>query len=541
MIEQSSIETLKNSLDIIDVVSSRIELKKNGANFKACCPFHDEKSPSFVVSPSKQIYHCFGCTKGGDSIKFVMEYENLGYVEALEELASEYNITLTYSNEKANIDNKKKEGILSSLNNYFVSQLHSNPDAMNYLKSRGIKTRSIEKFEIGYAPESSKTMQFYKDNFYQMNDLEELGVVSSENEVYARFIKRITFPILSPSSRIVGFGGRTITDHPAKYINSPQSKVFNKSRLLYGYNLASKNIYRRNKIIITEGYLDVVMLHQVGFDHAVATLGTALTNDHIPLIKKSNAFVVLAYDGDDAGINAAFKASSLLSSHGINGGVVLFGDGKDPADMVREDKLNELQSLFDNSTALVKFVLETIVSKFDINNPTLKESAFVEAMKYLRTLSPILQDEYKPYVASILKVDIRLIKTNSATKVNFNTQTTKEDIAELSLIKTLLLNSNLIDYTLDIIDSDFFTFHKNEFELILSNELSGLNSILIRDDIKELDENMFKSQLYILVLKSYNTKLQRLSRDSSLSLKEKSFEIKKLKSKIFNLQNKRLN
>lgn len=539
MIESSSIETLKNSLDIVDVISSRVELKKNGANFKACCPFHDEKTPSFVVSPSKQIFHCFGCTKGGDSIKFVMEYENLSYIETIEKLSSEYNITLEYTNKQENEDNKIKENILSDINKFFVKELYHNNKAMDYLNSRGIHRNSIEKFQIGYAPESIATMQFYKSRFFKIEDLKELGAVSTEGEVYPRFIKRITFPIMSFSSKIVGFGGRTISDHPAKYINSAQSKVFNKSRLLYGYNLASQSIYKLGRMIVTEGYLDVVMLHQAGFIHSVATLGTALTNEHIPVIKKSKAFIVLAYDGDDAGINAAFKAASLLSSHGIDGGVVLFPKGKDPADMVQENQINELQYLFDNSTPLPKFVLNTIVSKYDINNPAFKESAFVETMKYIRTLSPILQAEYKGYISSLLKIDSRLIKLNQSSKINFNTQTIKEDIAELSILKTLLNHPNLIDYTLDLIDTNFFKTHKYEFDLILNNQVSNpkLNALVIRDDIKALDEDMFKHQLRILLLHHYQVELNYISKDKALDMKTKSFKIKQLKSKIIKLRN----
>ncbi|MDD2640202.1 MAG: DNA primase, partial [Arcobacteraceae bacterium] len=274
MISKDSIENLKNHLDVVDVISQFIEIKKSGANFKACCPFHGEKTPSFVISPTKQIYHCFGCGVGGDAIKFVMEYEKLAYPEALEKLASMYNISLTYEN---NTQQKLDTKVLQEINQYYQKLFISNATAKEYIKSRGISEFSIEKFEIGYAPNSLQTINYIKDNFLNLGDAKELGVIDSgENGLYARFIERITFPIYALNGSIVGFGGRTITGHNAKYVNSPQTKLFNKSRLLYGYHLAKEHIYKRKEIIITEGYLDVIMLHQAGFEHSVATLGTAL-------------------------------------------------------------------------------------------------------------------------------------------------------------------------------------------------------------------------------------------------------------------------
>ena len=269
MITKESIENLKSHLDVVDIISQFIEVKKSGANFKACCPFHGEDTPSFVVSPTKQIYHCFGCGAGGDSIKFVMEYEKLSYPEALEKLASMTNVSLEYDNNYKKIDSS----IIVKVNEYYQKLLTHNEESKEYLKSRGISDFSIEKFEIGYASNSNDTINFLKTNFLNLADAKEFGIIDTgQNGLYSRFIDRITFPIYTINGTVVGFGGRTISGHNAKYINSPQTKLFNKSRLLYGYNLAKETIYKQKTVIVTEGYLDVIMLHQAGFSNAVATL-----------------------------------------------------------------------------------------------------------------------------------------------------------------------------------------------------------------------------------------------------------------------------
>jgi len=225
MISQDSIDGLKTRLDIVDVIGNYVELKKAGSSFKGLCPFHDEKSPSFSVSPQKQFYHCFGCQASGDAIKFVMEYEKLPYPEAIEKLASQYNYSLNYT---ANAPAQRSQ-LLEKLNEWYQALLDKAPTAQQYLKERGIFESSIEHFGIGYAPASGQTINFIKQNAFPMAEAVELGVAGSDSgREFARFIERITFPIHAPNGSIVGFGGRTITGHQAKYINSPQTKLFNK-------------------------------------------------------------------------------------------------------------------------------------------------------------------------------------------------------------------------------------------------------------------------------------------------------------------------
>ena len=535
MITKNSIENLKTHLDVVDIISQFLELKKSGANFKACCPFHGEETPSFVVSPAKQIYHCFGCGVGGDSIKFVMEYEKLSYPETLEKLASMVNVSLEYDG------NYKKQdlSIITKVNGYYQKLLTHNQTASKYLESRGISSNSIEKFEIGYAPSSNDTINYLKQNFLNLSDAKDFGIIDSgQNGLYARFIDRITFPIYALNDKIVGFGGRTISGHNAKYINSPQTKIFNKSRLLYGYNLAKELIYKRSEIIVTEGYLDVIMLHQAGFKNAVATLGTALTQEHLPLLKRGEPKIVVAYDGDKAGLNAAYKASLLLSSGSsstFEGGVVIFDQGQDPADMVQNRKIEELNGMFANPKPFIPFVIDFIISKFDISNPTEKQNALKETNEYLQTLSPIMQSEYSKNIASKLNINQNLVSVQNNVQRRAPVQLSQVDISELEIIKTVLENNKMLDIVLNTVDKTMFEVHLHEFEMLLNDkENPVLRGLLLRDDIKTYDESQLNLSL-IMMLKSFYTKrLEQIKYDPSIENKTRI--IRKIQENIMKLK-----
>jgi len=537
MIAKSSIENLKNNLDVVDIISQFVQVKKAGANFKACCPFHGEKTPSFVISPSKQIYHCFGCGVGGDSIKFIMEYEKLSYPEAIEKLAAMVNFTLEYDNNTQNYDYK----VIEKLNEYYVKLLSSKKEAYEYILSRGITNTSIEKFQIGFAPSSNETLNYLKSNFLNLAQAQDFGLIDNgQNGLYARFIDRITFPIYSLSSKLVGFGGRTISGHNAKYINSPQTKMFNKSRLLYGYNIAKQNVYSKKQIIITEGYLDVIMLHQAGFDNAVATLGTALTNDHLPLLNRGEPKVVVAYDGDKAGINAALKASIILSQNGFDGGVVIFGDGYDPADMVKDNKIEILNKMFSTPKPFVEFAISSQIEQFDIKNPNEKQKALSVLNEYLQTLSPIMQQEYAPYIASNLNINSSLVQVRNTTLQNAPTQInlSQIDIAELSIVKTIMENKQYIPL---IQDTNIFTTHKAELIDVINNENQDkLRGLLLQDEIKLYTQDELKFQLIILTIPYYEMILQQIPSDTTLDVKTKMRKIREIKDKIVQLKKGKL-
>ncbi len=536
MISQSSIEILKSSIDIVDVISNYIELKKAGANYKARCPFHGEKTPSFVVSPQKQIFHCFGCGIGGDAIKFVMEYEKLNYKEAIEKLASTYNIRLTYEKGANSYSDEKR--VLEALEHWYKSNLIKSQSALNYLKDRGITQKSIERFALGYVESSSSVLNFLKSSQLPLPKAVDAGVIAigEDGKYYARLTNRLIFPIYNQAGSIIGFGGRTLGNHPAKYINSPQTKLFDKSRVFYGYHLAKSEIYNRGEIIITEGYLDVIMLHQAGFSNAVATLGTALTSHHLPLIKKTNAKVILAYDGDKAGINAAYKASLMLSQSGYEGRVVIFPNGKDPADMVAQNSINELKEYLNSGTDLGVFVIEQIKNRYDLTNPHQKSIAINEVKNYLKGLNEIVRESYILEASRLFAIAPAYFKSKaskeSQPKVVQQTSISKDPAWE-ALLKSMIKNNHFIDIALDVLDFHFAKDYESAFRDLANNNLDNpiLRGIEIDDSVPVLSEDEFKKQLIQELIIYYNSLLKKLKL-INLDYNKKSYLIRKIKTDI---------
>ncbi|QPH98535.1 DNA primase [Campylobacter concisus] len=495
MIDPKSIEKLKNQIDIVDIIEHFLPVKKMGANYKCVCPFHDDRNPSMSISQSKQIFHCFACKAGGDAIKFVMDYEKLTYPEAIERIASLVNFSLEYTNDKAPTQKENKH-ILEKANAFYRSEFFKHEAAVRYIYSRGINDAMIEKFELGWAGDSASTIRLLQNENIEPKEALEVGIVKqNEKGIYASFIERITFPIYSHTTRLVGFGGRTISDHPAKYVNSPQSVVFDKSKLFYGYHLAKQSIFEKKQIIITEGYLDVIMLHYAGFTNAVAVLGTALTTSHLPLLKRGEISVVLCFDGDGAGINAAIKSSRLLSQNEIDGSVVIIKGGADPADMVFAGRSEELKEMFDSGTELGEFYIEQIVKKYDISRPVQKQKCLEEIMEFTNSLKPVISNSYENLVANLLKIEVgtfslsnqRHSSTHSQNFTNANRQTeqnlqkkTKTDILEFSILKSMLANKGYETIVLNELEEKFFLHHKNYFQAALAPKIEA-NAVLVRE------------------------------------------------------------
>jgi len=495
MIDPKSIEKLKNQIDIVDIIEHFVPVKKMGANYKCVCPFHDDKNPSMSISQSKQIFHCFACKAGGDAIKFVMDYEKLTYPEAIERIASLVNFSLEYTSDKLPTQKENKH-ILEKVNAFYRSEFFKHEAAVRYIYSRGINDAMIEKFELGWAGDSASTIRLLQNENIEPKEALEVGIVKqNEKGIYASFIERITFPIYAHTAKLVGFGGRTISDHPAKYVNSPQSIVFDKSKLLYGYHLARQSIFEKKQIIITEGYLDVIMLHFAGFTNAVAVLGTALTTNHLPLLKRGEISVVLCFDGDGAGIGAAIKSSRLLVQNEIDGSVVIIKDGADPADMVFAGRSDELKEMFGSGTELGEFYIEQVVKKYDISRPVQKQKCLEEIVEFTNSLKPIIAKSYESLVAKLLKIEagtfslssqrysgIQNQKFANANKQNEQGSQKKEktDLLELSILKSMLADKNYENIVLSELNEKFFLQHKNYFQAILLPKIES-NAALIRE------------------------------------------------------------
>ncbi len=356
MIPQETVNKILDAAQIVDVVGDFVTLKKRGANHIACCPFHNEKTPSFSVSASKGIYKCFGCGKSGTAVGFVMEHENMSYTEALKYLAKKYHIEVVEKEETAEeiAQRQKHESLMlvsEFAGKFFQDNLHT-PEgqaiAYQYFRSRGLEYETIRKFGLGWAPLSRKALSEaaraagYKEEF-----LVDAGVSIKydDGRLVDRFFDRVIFPVHSVSGRVIAFGGRTLkTDKSvAKYVNSPESEIYVKSRSLYGIYFAKNSISKLDRCILVEGYLDVLSMHQLGITNVVASSGTSLTVDQIRLIRKFTNNITIIYDGDGAGIKAALRGIGLVLKEGMNVKVVLLPDGLDPDDFSKKHSLEEVQ------------------------------------------------------------------------------------------------------------------------------------------------------------------------------------------------------
>lgn len=541
MIDPNSIEQLKLRIDIADIIGHYIPLKRVGHNCTCLCPFHDDKNPSMSISSGKGLFHCFSCGAGGDAIKFVMDYEKLSYPEAVEKIASISNFALNYIKTQNDIKKPDKK-ILDIVNAYYRSLIFQNKFALNYLYDRGLNDAMIEKFEIGFAPDSSSTIRLLQNEEIDQNDALDVGIIKqNQNGLYASFISRVTFPIRNHAGNLVGFGGRTLLkDNPAKYVNSPQSKIFDKSTLLYGYDKAKTSIYEKKQMIIVEGYMDVIMLHKAGFTNAVAVLGTALTQKHIPLIKRGDIKVILSFDGDNAGINAAIKSSALLVQNGIEGSVVIIENGEDPADMVKERKIDRLKELFDNGMELGQFYIKMISKKYDITSPIQKQKAYDEISEFLRSLPKVMAMSYEGVVSEVLNLDnfrlnYRYAKKESKPEIKFK----NKDYLELSILKSAMSFSNLKRILVELCEKSYFRVHKKEYGAVVYGAKNEEDESTLReldfDESVEIykNEDTFLQAIKMLKIKYYEGMLEAMK---NANIENKLEKIEKINSKIIKLK-----
>jgi DNA primase len=373
------IEDIRIQNDIVDVISQYTRLNKKGNSYFGLCPFHSEKTPSFSVSRDKQMYHCFGCSVGGNVITFIMEYENYTFIEAVKYLANRVNISLPepeISEELKKVMNYKQ--LLVDINResarYFYYQLKSNrgKKALTYLIQRGIKEDTIKKFGLGYSNYFRDDLYNYLiDKKFKINELMDSGLIIEEKQnkgkYYDRFFNRIMFPIFDVHNKVIGFGGRIMGDGNPKYLNSPETKLFDKSRNLYGLNFARTS--RKDNIIIVEGYMDVISLHQDGFTNVVASLGTSLTSGQASLVKKYTQEVILAYDSDNAGINATLRAIPILKATGLTVRVLKILEYKDPDEYIKNLGREAFERLLNTAMTSFMFEVEQLEDKYNLDDP----------------------------------------------------------------------------------------------------------------------------------------------------------------------------
>lgn len=360
MIPKETIDLIFDTARIDEVIGDFVQLKKRGVNLLGNCPFHDEKTPSFTVSPAKGIYKCFGCGKGGNSVNFVMDHEHFSYPEALKFLASKYNIFIeetvrTPEQEEAANERESMFVVSNQASEYFQDQLLNSEEGravgLSYFKERGFREDTLKKFQLGYSPEINDAFSTFalKEGFKQ-SFLEKTGLtITKKSKNYDRFRGRVMFPIHSLSGRVLGFGGRILKNNvkAAKYLNSPESDIYHKSKILYGLYFAKNSIVKKNRCLLVEGYTDVVSMNQAGMENVVASSGTSLTIDQIKLIKRFTNNITLLFDGDAAGLKAAMRGVNLILQEGLNVKVVTFPDGEDPDSYAKKVSSQELEDYID--------------------------------------------------------------------------------------------------------------------------------------------------------------------------------------------------
>ncbi|MFB1639209.1 DNA primase [Campylobacter sp. MRC_CM3] len=585
MISKESIENLSQRLNIVDIIENYIEVKKQGSSFVCVCPFHADKNPSMHINVQKGFYHCFACKAGGDAFKFVMDYEKLSFYDAVEKVANLCNFTLNYTKEK-NENKKDLKIILPKLNAYFKNNLSHHKEILDYLYSRKLDDKDIAKFELGFAKSSEESVRLLQNENISIEDALTVGVLKKDEkgEIYASFIWRITFPIYDQKNTLVGFGGRTINPNVmAKYVNSPQNIFFDKSRIFYAFHLAKDAINAKKEMIICEGYMDAIAFHKAGFNNAVAVLGTALTEHHLPLIRRYEAKVILCFDNDEAGLRAATRSAFLLSTHKIDGKVALLEGGKDPAELVANNQNAKLYNILEKGMELGEFYIRRIIADFTLDSALDKQKALESIQKYTFTLEPLVANSYIQLVSKLLGVEEKLVILTKKIKsyknlnsISLKIPNTKTHIMELEILNFLKNNPNMHEFFKQISDSVCFK-HKNLLEKIL--EKKGYEDVDIREfeekNIhKKLNQNEFlfgickinlaflnyidtinsvlalKKQLFTLIDKNFHILNKNLTQEECLHflkeylllLKNEKDEIKleqlfKSLNKIFSLKN----
>jgi DNA primase len=426
LIPKETIDLIFETARIDEVVGDFVHLKKRGVNMLGNCPFHDEKTPSFTVSPAKGIYKCFGCGKGGNSVNFVMDHEHFSYPEALKYLASKYNIFIeeavrTPEQEEAANDRESMYIVSNIANEYFQDQLFNDNEGraigLSYFKERGFREDTLKKFQLGYSPEKSDAFSEHAlKEGYKIEFLEKTGLtIPKESRNYDRFRGRVMFPIHSLSGRILGFGGRILKSNvkAAKYLNSPESEIYSKSKVLYGMYQSKNSIVKKDRCLLVEGYTDVISMHQSGMENVVASSGTSLTVEQIKLIKRFTNNITLLFDGDAAGLKAALRGVNLILQEGMNVKVLTFPDGDDPDSYAKKVSSEELENYIDSQAKdFIEFKCSLLLE--DAKEDPIKRAELIKDIVATVALIPdtISRTVYAQSSSRILGVDEQLIFTS---------------------------------------------------------------------------------------------------------------------------------
>ena len=505
------VDEIKSRCNIVDVIGRVVPLKKSGSNFKGVCPFHNEKTPSFVVSETKQIFTCFGCGATGDVIAFVKRYYNLEFRGAVEMLAREYGISL----DGAFRSNRNKDELYEinrqAARFFYKAMREKSNKGYTYMKNRGISEETMNKFGIGYADDGWTSLyDFLGAAGVAEKKMLELGLISkSKDRCFDKFRDRVIFPIINTAGKVIGFGGRIIGDGEPKYLNSQESGIFQKKNNLYGLNLARKDVSREDSIVLVEGYMDVVSLYQAGVRNVSASLGTALTENQARLIKRYTRNVVLSYDSDQAGQNAAMRGIDILYREGLRARVLRVFDGKDPDEFIRKNGRGAFYDLMDNALPYGDFKLEFAKAGYDLDDEQQKLDFLRDAVGILQSMKPVEADFYIKKLSADTGISEGAIRfeysgNNSQEKkmsAGIETSTDLKDyeeqmpLVEQDMIKLMLLDEKFVHLPDDISDKAFrstagINIHRN---LLAADDgqwpfdINRLKDLLDEDAVQALD------------------------------------------------------
>lgn len=411
----SDIDLIKSKIDVVDFIGKHLTLKKAGMNYKGLCPFHQEKTPSFMVSAEKQIWHCFGCGRGGDIFKFLMEKEGVEFAEALQILADQAGVPLS----KVPREGAESKKILYVINElaakYFEKVLVDTNDgrkAKDYLIGRELVQKTISEFRIGFAPNSSRALtDFFKRRGYNDRDIEKAGLAVRKGRLLQdKFVGRVMFPLVDGLGRVVAFTGRVLDDKRVpKYLNSPETPIFRKSELLYGINLAKASIQQSEKAVLVEGQMDVISSHQAGVKNVVGTSGTALTSEQLKIISRYTREIILALDADEAGSEATKRAVELAGGFDMSVKVALLGEYKDPDSLIKQNR-SKWQKIIDEAVPVLEFYFDNALKKYDISDLQQKKQFTRELLTVIHKLiDPVEKDHYLKKLARLVDVEPQVL------------------------------------------------------------------------------------------------------------------------------------
>lgn len=502
-ISEEVLEKIKEQNDIVDVISERVKLRRAGRNFSGLCPFHNEKTPSFSVSQEKQIYKCFGCGEAGNVISFVMKDKNMAFLDAVKYLADRANINLGLESKEKNVNAEKKE-VLYKINveaaKFFFSNLMNTPSAKEYFLNRGIKEETIKRFGLGYAKDGWNNLIFYLRRLGIKDEImEAAGLISVNREKgkkYDRFRNRVMFPVFDYRGKVIGFGGRVLDDSKPKYLNSPETLVFQKGTNLYGLNFALKHNMKERYFVIVEGYMDLITLHQYGITNVVASLGTALTINQARLLKRYADKVIISYDADVAGQMATLRGLDILRTAGFDVRVLQIPQGKDPDEFVRSNGKEAFLKLINAAEPLIQYRIKKAEEGINFKNSQSTIIYAEKVMEIIADLNPIEKDVYikkaseNTGIKEQLLYDIlhkKIVGSNGNQSNEYNKKDEKKlhvepafVKAERSLLKLMLDSENYLEYIEEriLVDDFILPEHKQIFTIIKASKGNDINNIM---------------------------------------------------------------